>query len=348
MRVADSTSIASRIEQAFQSASTSTGTSFDYLVKTAAQESSFDPEAKAKTSSATGLFQFVESTWLETLKEAGADHGLAQYSQLIEQTSGGKYRVSDPEMRQEIMNLRKDPDIASVMAGVLTQKNANHLGNKLGREPTDGELYVAHFLGATGANRLINAAETDGAARADKLFPVQARANRSIFYQGDGSPRSAAQVYDVLVSKHDAVSMIAGLNGPGSTATSRGLTQTAAATGEPMLLSTGVLTESGDVPGNLDVATRRVLNAFQATETANPFEALFRNDEGSNKAEVASRFATAFAAIEQTGNYSSLGNASSKVMVQALAVPESRGPLDLTRFLRFGNEPEQKDLLPPV
>jgi len=82
MHVADTPSVASRIELAFQSASNSTGTSFDYLVKTAARESSFNPSAKAKTSSATGLFQFIESTWLETMKEAGPRHGLEKYSDL--------------------------------------------------------------------------------------------------------------------------------------------------------------------------------------------------------------------------------------------------------------------------
>ncbi len=89
MRVADTASIASRIELAFQSASTSTGTSFDYLVKTAARESSFNPTAKARTSSATGLFQFIESTWLETMKEAGPKHGLEKYSDQIQRSKSG-------------------------------------------------------------------------------------------------------------------------------------------------------------------------------------------------------------------------------------------------------------------
>ena len=117
MRVADTASVASRIELAFQSASTSTGTSFDYLVKTAARESAFDPTAKARTSSATGLFQFIESTWLETLKEAGPKHGLEKYADQISRGKNGKHYVSDPQMRKEILDLRKDPEISSVMAG---------------------------------------------------------------------------------------------------------------------------------------------------------------------------------------------------------------------------------------
>ncbi|MDN3719678.1 transglycosylase SLT domain-containing protein [Roseibium salinum] len=99
MQVADTTSIASRIELAFQSASSSTGTSFDYLVKTAARESAFNPTAKARTSSATGLFQFIESTWLETMKEAGPRHGLEKNTPT---------RSSGPKKRQILR--KRSPD----------------------------------------------------------------------------------------------------------------------------------------------------------------------------------------------------------------------------------------------
>ncbi len=209
MLIADTTSIASRIELAFQSASSSTGTSFDYLVKTAARESSFNPAAKAKTSSATGLFQFIESTWLETMKEAGPKYGLDKYSDQIKQGKNGKFYVSDPQMRREILDLRKDPEISSMMAGALTQKNASYLERRIGRDPTDGELYMAHFLGANGASRLIGAAGESPDMRADKIFSAQARANKPIFYHSNGKARSMQEVYEVIVSKHDAVTMIA-------------------------------------------------------------------------------------------------------------------------------------------
>ncbi|MBD1548120.1 transglycosylase SLT domain-containing protein [Roseibium aggregatum] len=339
MRVADSASIASRIEQAFQSASTSTGTSFEYLVKTAARESSFDPQAKARTSSATGLFQFIESTWLETMKEAGPEHGLAKYADQIEQTSSGKYRVKDPEVRKEILELRKDPEIASVLAGELTQKNAAQLSRKLGRNPTDGELYMAHFLGASGANRLISATQDNADARADKLFPTQARANRSIFYNHNGTPRTASEVYDAIVSKHDAVTMIASLNGATAVPNAKPGegTRVASADGQPV--------PAKGMPENLDEATRRVMNAFRATETHNPFEALFRNDAASASAGVDTRFTTAFTATSES-RYSS--SASSQVAAQELADAERHRPLDLTRFLQFKEDDDQKDLLPPA
>ncbi len=207
MKVADTSSIASRIALAFQSASTTTGTDFAYLVKTASRESNFDASAKAKGSSATGLFQFIESTWLETVKTSGAAHGLGEYADDITQRSDGSYTVSSAARRREILDLRKDPEIASMMAGELTRKNATYLESKLGREASDGELYAAHFLGAGGASKLIRLAESDPDRSAASVFPRQARANRSIFYEG-GSARSVSQVLDQLVAQHDSPSRI--------------------------------------------------------------------------------------------------------------------------------------------
>ncbi|MEJ8475553.1 transglycosylase SLT domain-containing protein [Roseibium algae] len=340
MLIAETASIASRIEQAFQSASTSTGTSFDYLVKTAGRESSFDPTAKAKTSSATGLFQFIESTWLETVKEAGPQHGLKDYSDQIQKTRSGKYRVADPQMRQEILDLRKDPEIASVMAGALTQKNANHLSGKLGRQPSEGELYMAHFLGASGANRLIRASEDSADMRADKLFPSQARANKAIFYHRDGQARTTSEVYDVITSKHDGVTMIANVSG--ATERAGDLAKVAALpNGKPQALSDVWLTEA-------DLSGRGMLNAFQATDSIDPFETLFKTNNSVDEKSLGSRFASAFSAVEQAQIFSALGGNDSKLAVQQMASLTGEGPLDLTRFLSYRVDEEQKDLLPPA
>ncbi|HEX2215138.1 MAG TPA: transglycosylase SLT domain-containing protein [Xanthobacteraceae bacterium] len=194
--------IVSGITGAIRNAARATGASFEYLLKTAQRESNFNASAKASTSSASGLFQFIDQTWLQTLKSAGPELGYGRYAAAIVQTETGRYVVPDPAQRGEIMRLRTDPAAASAMAGAFTQRNAALLTERLGRAPTDGELYIAHFLGPTGAVQLITTAATRPEARAADLFPRAARANRAIFY-ANGSPRSAAQVYDVLVAKHD-------------------------------------------------------------------------------------------------------------------------------------------------
>jgi hypothetical protein len=117
--------------------------------------------------------------------------------------SSGHYSVPDPAMRQAVMNLRFDPAANAAMAGALTRANAAQLSSGIGRKPTDGELYIAHVLGASGGLKLIGAAITTPQAIAANLFPEAAQANRSIFYTSQGSPRSAAQVYAMLTSQQN-------------------------------------------------------------------------------------------------------------------------------------------------
>src|SRR6516225_2775782 len=128
---------------AIRGAAQATGTSFSYLLATAKIESDLDPNLTMRTSSATGLFQFIDQTWLGTLKQAGPAFGYGAYANAITKNpTTGRYSVDDPQMRHEIMQLRTDPTANAVMAGVLTQKNAAALTRRIGRAPTDGELYM--------------------------------------------------------------------------------------------------------------------------------------------------------------------------------------------------------------
>jgi hypothetical protein len=186
------------VAKAVRQASAATGAGFGYLMRTAMRESSMDPNAKAATSSATGLFQFIDQTWLGVMKNHGAEHGLGQYANAIQTDSRGRQYVPDADTRREILALRKDPKVASLMAASLTEDNRQALQTSLGRPVSDGELYAAHLLGAESASRLIRGAEQRPDGSAATLLPSAARANRSIFYDGGGHARSAAQVYAKL------------------------------------------------------------------------------------------------------------------------------------------------------
>jgi hypothetical protein len=200
----------SAVAGAIRRAAQATGTSFHYLLATAQVESGLDPQAGAATSSARGLFQFVEQTWLGTLKQAGPALGYGQYAAAITRTASGHYQVADPAMRSEILKLRNDPTVNAVMAGAFTQANAALLSQRLGRSPSEGELYIAHFLGAGGAARLISAAAGDPNASAASYFPNAAQANASIFYdRATGAPRSLAQVRDLLTARYDVAARVA-------------------------------------------------------------------------------------------------------------------------------------------
>jgi hypothetical protein len=153
-----------------------------------------NPAAKAGASSAAGLFQFVEQTWLSTLKQHGAKHGYARYAELITKGADGRYKVSGGEARRAVMELRLDAHASSLMAGELASDHAAYLKGRMGRTPTAGELYAAHFLGPQGSARLIEAAQSRPGATAANLFPDAAHANRSIFYR-DGRAATVAEVY---------------------------------------------------------------------------------------------------------------------------------------------------------
>ena len=191
-----------KIAGSIRQAASTTGASFEYLLATAKMESNFNPKAAATDSSARGLFQFIDQTWLGTVKEAGAHLGYGKYADAINRDSSGSYSVDDPSARAAIMKLRDDPDAASSMAAVLTQSNSFKLTGKIGRRPTDAELYMAHFMGVGGAARLIDSAVDDPQASAARMFPNAAAANRSIFYDKQGNARSVADVYAVLNARY--------------------------------------------------------------------------------------------------------------------------------------------------
>jgi hypothetical protein len=191
-----------RIAGVIKQAAGATGTSFEYLLTTAKMESDFNPTAGASTSSAHGLYQFIDQTWLGTVKEAGAQLGYGGYADAITKSSSGSYSVSNPSARNAIMKLRDDPAAASAMAAVLTQSNSFKLTGQIGRRPTDAELYMAHFMGVGGASKLITNAEDNPQASGARLFPNAAAANRSIFYDRSGRARSVSEVYSVLTSRY--------------------------------------------------------------------------------------------------------------------------------------------------
>jgi hypothetical protein len=221
----------SSVTGAIRQASEVTGTSFNYLLATAKVESGLNPQAGASTSSARGLFQFIEQTWLGTMKQSGTALGYGRYADAITKTSSGHYQVNDPEMRREILKLRNDPTTNAVMAGAFTKANAELLSQKLGRAPSEGELYIAHFLGVGGAARLISLAASDPNAKATDYFPGVANANSSIFYdRSTGAARTLAQVRNVLTARYD----VAARSRPGD---SPGAAQAASSPGEPLNLA---------------------------------------------------------------------------------------------------------------
>jgi hypothetical protein len=133
-------------------------------------------------------------------------------------------------MRANIMKLRSDPTASAMLAGAFTRANAGQLNAAIGRQPTEGELYMAHFMGSDGAGKLISAASSQPQANASALFPQAAAANPSIFYSRSGTPRSVSEVYANLAGRFETARSMTGAPSPaGFTPDTAGITQAYAA-----------------------------------------------------------------------------------------------------------------------
>jgi hypothetical protein len=190
-----------RVDSAIRQAAARSGVDFGYLYHQARIESGLNPNAKARTSSATGLFQFLDQTWLATIDKHGAKHGLGWAANAVQRGANGRYFVSDPQVRRQIMDLRRSPEAASAMAAEFARDNQAHLQSRLGRSLQSVDLYLAHFLGAGGATKFLKAHDSRPGASAAASFPDAARANRNIFFKRDGTARSFAEVRNMMVAK---------------------------------------------------------------------------------------------------------------------------------------------------
>src|SRR6185437_15464459 len=182
-------------------ASQATSTDFGLLMAQAQRESGFRADAKSATSSAAGLFQFVDSTWLDMVHRFGDKYGVGDLAQQISQTSSGKLVVANANTKQKILDLRQDPAISACLAAEYAKQNQAEIEQSLGRPLSRGDLYMAHFLGAGGATQFLKALDSKGDMPAAKLLPDAAAANPSIFYDGSGHAKSVRDIYQSVASK---------------------------------------------------------------------------------------------------------------------------------------------------
>ena len=312
-----------RVAGAIKQAANSSGTSFQYLLATAKMESDFNPTAGASTSSAHGLYQFIDQTWLATVKDAGGQAGYGQYADAITKTSSGDYTVSDPAAQRAVMKLRDDPQAASAMAAALTQSNSFELTGKIGRRPNDGELYMAHFMGVGGAAKLIANAEDNPQASGARLFPNAAAANRSIFYDRQGKARSVSEVYAELNARYAG-------------AANSQATQTALAMYGSSSPSTAVASAAVPTPA-VDSAT--YLSTFPTVRAAAPVTLASASDASQKAASTDPIFRSLFQVDERAQPVSPKlgelwGNSSSLTSVASAdgAAASAGGPRPLDLF----------------
>lgn len=234
-----------RVTNAIQRAAQRTGIDFDYLFGQARVESGLNASARAGTSSATGLYQFIEQSWLAVVKQHGAEHGLGWAADSIQQTSSGRYTVAGGA-RQAVLGLRNNPEAASLMAAAHASDNKAAIEAATGRQATGTDLYMAHFLGLGGAKQFLTAMAANPGRSAASLFPAAARANRNVFFERDGSARSLNDVYQRFAAKLGAGAEAVATSPSGATGSALQFAAQALAMGDDATVVTGANQSAGD------------------------------------------------------------------------------------------------------
>jgi hypothetical protein len=164
------------------------------LMAVADKESSFKTEVQAQTSSATGLFQFIERTWLGVVRDFGPKYGLTQDAALVVTGDNGRPVVNDPAERTRILELRRDPYLSALMAGEMLKRDAARIALRIGRDLSLGEIYLAHFLGPDDAEAFLATVVDKPKAAAAQMLPGPARANKTIFFAAQRGRRKATSL----------------------------------------------------------------------------------------------------------------------------------------------------------
>jgi hypothetical protein len=167
---------------------------FRYLLNQAKLESGLNPAARASTSSAAGLFQFTSGTWMNVVMRHGDKVGLASEAESLRSKM-----ISNAE-RAQILNKRQEPYLATALAAHLAADNAQHLAAAGHKSIGPTELYMAHFLGASGANTFLNGLRDKPLEPAAKALPAAAAANTSVFFN-NRTPLSYLDIYNRFAQK---------------------------------------------------------------------------------------------------------------------------------------------------
>ena len=242
-------------------------------------ESSFNVGAKASTSTAKGLFQFTQRTW----------------DDLIKRKTFAGFRFTSKDIHNPYKN--------TTMAAAYLKNIQEKMQSTLGRSPAPADIYLAHFLGLTGANAFLTALTSSPDSLGKDVFAKAASSNKNIFYN-NGTPRTLAEIWEALSGKvNRAYAKFSGQTKTqvSSTEVAPAVTATAGAqpaVAMPVKLSKTTATPQGQAPIMLDGAkafpgstgsagARKTANAPgqpQATSSANvPNKPVLYADEDTEK-----------------------------------------------------------------
>ena len=257
---------------------------FRYLLNQARVESGLDPRAKASTSSASGLFQFTASTWLDMVKRHGDKVGLASEAQSL------RSHAANPADRSQNLDLRNDPQTATALAAHYAADNGRALAAAGHKAVGPTELYLAHFLGSAGATSFLNGLRDNPLGPAAKALPTAASANTGVFYK-DRTPRSYQEIYDRFAEKFRG-------------AQEAGLLS-------PLAIEHTSSTNGGD--GSFDSRLRQIVSSALSSQTTQP---LSQSPEGSSalavSEEAMTKYLKNFTFVDHASGMAQISDSSSR------------------------------------
>lgn len=188
MSVEQVTNRTEQVANIIQRAAQNNQQDFNYMLAQARVESGLNPDAKAKTSSAAGLYQFTSGTWIGLVKRHGDKVGLEDSARSL------RNGAMTPSEKTQLLEKRFDPGLSSELAARFAIENARSLQRSGHENVGSAELYMAHFLGAQGANTFLTGLKTSPNAPAATALPEAANANNQVFYS-NGKARSYADIF---------------------------------------------------------------------------------------------------------------------------------------------------------
>ncbi len=190
----DNPRIPAGVMDAIRSAAQESGIDPHLLAAVAWRESRFDPGARSQRSSAKGLLQFTEGTWLQAIRDYGAQHGAGAYAAAVQRQRSGALAVPDARLRSDILQRRSDPVLSAELAaeGMRLQRAA--MQDRLGRSVRSADLYLLHVLGPSGSARFLSAVAQHPTASSLEVASPKVLYNAGLLAR-DHRPMTVANTY---------------------------------------------------------------------------------------------------------------------------------------------------------
>lgn len=184
-------------------ASQETGASFELLIIKAMLESDLGEHTIAPNSSARGIFQYIDSTWLALIKQHGEHIGYKPYADALEMDIvKNQFNVTEDSSfsRNDILKLRYNSRITALIKSYQIldeQKTLHNYKNNQTVHITDH--YIVHMMGLPLAKMFYKLQQSESAiipaSLTNRMFEKAIASNKNFFYDDDGNGLNAMQIY---------------------------------------------------------------------------------------------------------------------------------------------------------